>query len=234
MSLILQAHWFADGATYGNNETMEAQVKRYAKYFALPSYQKVEDRPLVFMLGGSAEQLDSGLKALRAASLAAGAGDPYLVLMGSPDPLSTWKVAQQIGAQAVSAYNTVQSRSESGSSYASNMAFSKQMWESGRKAGIPVIPTASAGWDPRPRELIPLPWGNVSCHLGPGNCYMEDPTMPQLTQAVTDSIDFAAQPGSVPLSLISAWNENDEGHWIIPSLEQGDEKLQAVKKAILG
>ena len=32
--------------------------------------------------------------------------------------------------------------------------------------------------------------------------------------------------------LISAWNENDEGHWVIPSLMNGTQKLEAVQSAI--
>jgi len=32
--------------------------------------------------------------------------------------------------------------------------------------------------------------------------------------------------------LIYAWNENDEGGWLIPTLSGGDARLEAVHKAI--
>ena len=32
--------------------------------------------------------------------------------------------------------------------------------------------------------------------------------------------------------LISAWNENDEGHWVVPSLMNGTAKMEAVQAAI--
>jgi hypothetical protein len=32
--------------------------------------------------------------------------------------------------------------------------------------------------------------------------------------------------------LISAWNENDEGHWVVPSLMNGTQKMEAVQAAI--
>jgi hypothetical protein len=32
--------------------------------------------------------------------------------------------------------------------------------------------------------------------------------------------------------IIGAWNENDEGHWIVPSLLAGTEKLEAIQKGV--
>jgi hypothetical protein len=70
------------------------------------------------------------------------------------------------------------------------MNFSKQWWESTVAAKVPVIPPITAGWDNRPRQLIPMPWPNGSCKNGPGNCYVEDPSMAQLTQHVADALNF--------------------------------------------
>jgi hypothetical protein len=55
--------------------------------------------------------------------------------------------------------------------------------------------------------------------------------MPELTQAVENGLKFAAEH-QPPVAIISAWNEYDEGHWISPSLDQGDAKLKAVKAAV--
>ena len=52
---ILQAHSWYPGVNSGSNETLAQEAERYSSYFALPSYQKVAgNRPLVFLLGGSA------------------------------------------------------------------------------------------------------------------------------------------------------------------------------------
>ena len=62
--------------------------------------------------------------------------------------------------------------------------------------------------------------------------------MPQLTEQTKAALEFASRMGAaegdtaVRSVLLSAWNENDEGHWIIPSLQQGPAKLEAVAKAI--
>lgn len=232
LSLILQAHWFANPTSYGNAETTQQQATRYATYFKLSSYQLVHGRPLVFMLGGDAEQLNTSLAALRAASVAAGAGEPYFVFMGNGAQLvEQWPIAQSMNMQAVSAYVMLQPQWQNASAYSTNAAFSRDAWNAAANANVPVVPSITAGWDPRPRELISLPWGDVSCPLGKGKCYMQDPTMPELTQAVRDGIDFA-EDHDPPVAIISAWNEYDEGHWISPSLDQGDAKLKAVRAAL--
>lgn len=35
-----------------------------------------------------------------------------------------------------------------------------------------------------------MPWYSTKCKNGPGNCYMVDPTMPQLMEAVADALNF--------------------------------------------
>ena len=70
------------------------------------------------------------------------------------------------------------------------MNFSKQWWQDAAQAGEQVVPPITAGWDNRPRQLVPMPWPNGSCKNGPGNCFVQDPTMPQLTQHVADAMNF--------------------------------------------
>jgi len=57
------------------------------------------------------------------------------------------------------------------------------------------------------------------------------PTPPRTTAIC----QFAAQyPDTCEAQtiIISAWNENDEGHWIMPSLHNGTAKLEAVQRGI--
>lgn len=87
-----------------------------------------------------------------------------------------------------------------------------------------------------------MPWGdagNKRClHQLGHECWMEDPSMPELTQQTKSALEFASkmevakEDAAVRSVLLSAWNENDEGHWIVPSLQQGPAKLKAVAKAI--
>lgn len=65
--------------------------------------------------------------------------------------------------------------------------------------------------------------------------WVEDPSLVELQEHVANAIDFAiANEKTVEARtvLISAWNENDEGHWVVPSLMHGTQKMEAVQAAI--
>eukprot|EP01052_Picozoa_sp_SAG31_P027777 SAG31_NODE_2628_length_5350_cov_48.017901_4_plen_595_part_00 len=69
----------------------------------------------------------------------------------------------------------------------------------------------------------------------PAERFVVDPTMEELQQHTEDALSFAfenAETVDAHAVLISAWNENDEGHWVIPSLMNGTQKLMAVQAAI--
>ena len=60
--------------------------------------------------------------------------------------------------------------------------------------------------------------------------------MLELTKHTKDAVKFALdhQAGATEASavLVGAWNENDEGHWVVPSLLGGTEKLVAVQEGV--
>ena len=84
-----------------------------------------------------------------------------------------------------------------------------------------------------------MPWGDqgkVSCVEALGHtCYVQDPTLDELANHTKDAVKFALEhPKSVEVQavIIGAWNENDEGHWIVPSLHDGTAKLEAVQRGV--
>ena len=115
-----------------------------------------------------------------------------------------------------------------------------KLWADYAAAGLETIPPISPGWDPSPREYIDLPWGDqgrTACVEKLGHpCYVEDPTMAELeahtAAAVKFALDHASGATKAGSVLIGAWNENDEGHWIVPSLDDGTAKLEAVQRGI--
>ena len=82
-----------------------------------------------------------------------------------------------------------------------------------------VLPSISAGSDSRPRQQYVMPWGRNNVTIpADENSWVVDPTMAQLRRHTADALDFAARnPAKVKANavLISAWNENDEGHWVV-------------------
>jgi hypothetical protein len=72
-------------------------------------------------------------------------------------------------------------------------------------------------------------------HISVGSLTHQDPTMSELTEHTTNAVAFAlANQGTVEANavIIGAWNENDEGHWVVPSLLAGTEKLEAIQKGV--
>lgn len=227
---------------------LERDLERVLGYFKLPTYQKVlGGRPLVFTFASEASSAPQ-LSAMTQAALDAGLLKPYIVAMGWGSPVSQMALAKQLGAEAISQYAFIgQPVNGTGPyipkkplSFASNAAQELAHWEASAEAGIEVLPSITAGWYPRPREVIPPPWQSGGAHPGCNRsgvalCYVEDPTMPQLTshtKRVTDWVRANPRVARANAVVLSAWNEHDEGHWICPSLQDGPQKLEAVKAGL--
>ena len=231
----------------GNELTVLANdLPRIVEYFQLPYYQRAPGgRPLIFTFGVSnASAVAPSLAALRRATLAAGLPSPYIVAMGWGSVMAQATAAGALGVDAISQYAFVdgQYTAHPGTPtpYAHNAALERQHHADCASSGTALVPTVTAGWDPRPREARPPPWQHKSkpaCNssAGQGICWVQDPTMPELTEQTRAVVAWAAatteaqQSGAV---VISAWNEHDEGHWICPSLQDGPAKLQAVLAGI--
>ena len=246
-SLILQAGAWWPTADYGGDESLDEEAARYAAYFARPTYQKVlTARPIVFVLGlgrANATRAAAALHALRRAAVAAlgAAGNPYVVAMAGT-AASAASLVSQFGLDAASSYvNYANPTLAAGAPFASSIAEPEaSLWEDMAEAGLSVVPPISVGWDPSPREYIDLPWGDqghVACVEKLGHpCFVRDPTMDELENHTAAAVRFAvarrANATSAASVLISAWNENDEGHWVVPSLRHGTRKLEAVRRGL--
>jgi len=202
---------------------------RLVMSFQDSSYQKVlGNRPLLYFFQAQRlvgpdkafatwEEAKAAFDALRADAMAAGAGNPYIVIQG-------WSASKDkqfmlnLGADAVGAY-AVAGGSTAGSPYSSLADSARSKWEAAKEIGVPVVPLASAGWNRLPRYEA----GGVWWEDGPrSNKYYLDPTPAELALHLKDAIDWVcANPAAAPANavLIYAWNENDEGGWLVPTLK---------------
>eukprot|EP00730_Choanoeca_flexa_P019484 TRINITY_DN9518_c0_g1_i3.p1 TRINITY_DN9518_c0_g1~~TRINITY_DN9518_c0_g1_i3.p1 ORF type:complete len:423 (+),score=53.60 TRINITY_DN9518_c0_g1_i3:818-2086(+) len=236
-TLLLQAGWFP-GKYHGSGESIEQEVARYVSYFQLPYYQTVVDdnvrRPLIYLLNHDEHSLE-GLTALRNACKNAGHPAPYVVMMiGSV--AAAVPVIESLKADALSSYVLLGDGQSQDYPFANNTAYAQQWYAQAASHNTSLIPTITAGWDNRPRQLYPVPWGGAACKLGPGKCNVVDPTMTELSAAVVAALEFTRQHEQDVTAakhvIISAWDEFDEGHWICPSLLNGTEKIDAIATAI--
>jgi len=190
-----------------------------------PTYHKVADgRPLVFLLTwgegamaddvwGSAETSRAAIDQLRSMIQQGGQKNPYIVVQGM-DPRQSAKSVDQMGLDAISSY-----ANWTGGSYADLAAENVRFWETCQATGKHLVPLLSVGWDPRPRSQ-------------PGG---PQPTPEELRDHVRRALDWVTDHREVvPAQTIIAyaWNESDEGGWLVPTHSEGTARLDAVRDAL--
>jgi hypothetical protein len=106
--------------------------------------------------------------------------------------------------------------------------------------GYQQIPLVSAGTDGNPRLFTGVPW---ITDYGFYEKYFETPTAEELADNIQQALSFVEAnndyDGNCEANtiLIYAWNENDEGGWIMPTLNTDgtvdDSRLKAIKQIVV-
>jgi hypothetical protein len=217
---------------------------RLIRLFQDPHYLKVCDgRPLLFLFGRPKRIGEADFLALGREAVEAGLKKPYVALMGW-EPQGDYRTAQALGLDAVSAY-------AAGGQYKGAMwpyarlteHVRNSYWGACRRHGIPTVTFASAGWDSRPRIEHPMSWTHwVKAVPDPTPPARQNPlidevtaTPAQLTAHLKEAIEWTVQnPDLTPANavIVYAWNENDEGGWLIPTLNaDGAPNLERIRAA---
>ena len=210
------------------------------------TYLKVLDgRPLLY-LGfiddqivaqnwGNLAALRQGVDDFRSAVRAAGAGNPYIVIM-DVNPARARSLAQQLGGDAISSYVPGGLNTAQGAPYSALVSATESFWESSKVTGSQVIPIVMSGWDRRPRVENPVPW-EPQQQPGVGiQYYYEAPRPSELANHLRHALTWvSSQPASDEANavLIYAWNENDEGGWLVPTLSEGTARLDAIQDVLI-
>ncbi len=212
----------------------EHLVDEIVPLFSDSAYQKVcAGRPLVYIMGPDAlsmalgdpatkretsvENLKSAVGYLRERSLAAGAGDPYIVGMNSGGIWSSMYV-DKAGLNAVSAYRGAFGSTKEGTPYS-------QLWEhiqakfikgaiglgSNAKREVVVPLMSGASHEPR-HEKSPEQFGPQH-YLEPEPGEFKSLVLSGLHWAYDNKKNCPAQS-----LLIYAWNEHSEGGFICPTM----------------
>jgi hypothetical protein len=214
--------------TFGGRDDFDKGVKRLVGLIGEPGYERVmDDRPLLYLFNVTDEWIEAwgGAQAageladrLRHGVVAAGHGNPYLVVMDfSPD--HGRRIAEILGAQAISSYAT--GGSVQGAQPYRDLARKVEgFWSACEATGAEVVPIAMAGWDRRPRIEHPVPWES---YQKPGvgiESYYEMPTPGELAAHIGNAMQFVElTPGTCPARtvIVYAWNEHDEGGYLCPT-----------------
>ncbi len=231
----------ASPGTFGPGAQWPEGIARIVRLMREPGYQTVcGGRPLLYVFrvddkwikawGGpeGARRLFDGL---RSASREAGLGDPYMVTMQDGSAAEGKRMADAIGAEALSDY--ARSRGEAGAPYSRLVEVAREFWEECAATGSGVVPLAMAGWDRRPRVEHPVPWEPYQKPgVGLDKFYIA-PTPEELAAHIGEAMEWAElRPAQCPAKtvIVYAWNEHDEGGWLCPDLGNGDARLRAIRK----
>lgn len=222
-SVILEgSRWDGDPA---NLQGMQARLIRY---FKDASYQTVcGNRPLVFLLqsaGVTRQTVDS----LRSESIATGIGDPYLVAM-EWSPEGARAAIDRLGLNAASSYSS--NGGKKGAAYSDLVSYTQWNWDAYARANPQVVPWVTTGWDRRPRLENPVFW---ETQYGQGVYY--EPARPaeiadHLRAAIRWNAKNSAQAAANAV-IIYAWNEMDEGGWLVPTLSEKTARLDALRTVL--
>lgn len=215
--LTEQGKWGAPGS-------YQQSVDRFVSLMSEPGYQLVlGNRPLLYLgfikedwttrWWGSLEGFRKPLEAAKEGALRAGLGEPYYVLC-HPHPPSAARQAKALDCDAISSY-ALSGGTPEGSPYSELAARVRTFWSQCQETGLDVVPLVSSGWDNRPRFDNPVPWTK-----GSNNHYVA-PTPEELAGLAREAFDWVVtHPGAAKSEAILtyAWNENDEGGWLVPTL----------------
>jgi hypothetical protein len=251
--LILQ------GWHLGPEHKWSETVKSFARLFEEPTYQTVLDgRPLVYMLYipktielfGGVGPTKQALDALRDAARETGSKNPYLVAQVF-DVNEGCQYVESLGFDATGAYTNfgygaqqvyptsvaVSPQTSGGVDreypYEALVQVNRDFWNMCRQAGLEVVPTVNAGWDWRPRLADKPTADRYKKYSGH---WFDQPTPAQLADHLNGALVWvgrhrtAARAQSI---LVYAWNESDEGGWLVPTLSEGTARLDAVRKVLV-
>lgn len=234
-----------DWGTTGNYAAKVAEALaqcQQAHYFKLPG-----NRPLVYIYysssdltnywGGSLPNFKAAIDAFRTACTGGGLGNPYIAVTTNSD-----SVRVGLGAEAMGAYISSFSYENAGNllptPYVDLDTDTRAYWDTQKTNSTgDVIPICMAGWDSAPRKDRPVPWSLPSQKPYAGSAMrFAPPTNSELTTHLAACVSWInANPTDAPqkVALIYAWNENDEGGWLIPSLDDPTgSRLTAIKSTI--
>ncbi len=230
------------GSAYGRFADDEAFRAYAARMIAQPNYLKVEgNRPVIYMgflNDASVDKLLDGRWQRFCAELARlGLGKPYLVVCDG-NPIAARRYCDRLQGDALSQY-AVSGKAKAGS-FSELAARAEAFWEECAATGAPVAPICMTGWDRRTRVMNPVSWGSFHLQPDADQYYYKRGTPEELAAHIGRGVSwFKKHPGKngTELVLIYAWNEFDEGGWLVPALPpphgEGTARIDALRKVLL-
>jgi hypothetical protein len=236
-ALILDSWCQIDSASFNANDWARV-CNKLVEYFADPGYERVlSTRPLIYWYDpdslisgmGSASTAAASITTLRSTSIAAGQGDPYIVLM-----TSTAAQVDSLGADALSGYSVGWNYPQVGTLppytdlVSAVQTYNNTLLASGEK----VIPLAQTGLDNRPFNTTPMSW--YPSGITPAG-YSRGSSVEKANhiKAVRDAVLANPSVCETQHMLVNAWNESTEqADSLVPTIADGGEPLRTMASTL--
>ena len=244
---------YVDGPPFDVQPTdWTTAVNQWVTYMTDPAYAQISGQPAFFIINvgemrsvfGTSAAVAAALQQLRSAAQAQGLAGVYIVggfgvpngTVGQNSLSDGFSIAQSDGYDAIAFYNyPFAPPPENGMLPFSTLSAAGQWtWNQATLSSpLPFIPTAMAGWDPRP-------WNETESQTGDLMWYSRTPqdvaTFAQsaITWATVNPQLRPEPAPTPPLVLIEAWNEFGEGSHLIPTAGDGTTYGDALAAMLLG
>ncbi len=231
---------YVDGAPFDVGPAdWTTAVNEWVGYMTDPDYVHINGEPAFFIINvgemrqvfGTSAAVGTALAQLRAAAQAQGLPGVYIVggfgtptgTMGQESLDSGFLIAGQDGYDAVAFYNYPFAPTPVNGMLPFSTLTEAGQWtwdQAQAHCPVPFIPTAMAGWDPRP-------WNETEPNTGDLVWYSRTPQ--DVATFLSDAIAWTSSnpqlkpesSPSPPLVLIEAWNEFGEGSHMLPTVGDG-------------
>jgi hypothetical protein len=233
---------FTELDRWGSRTKLSALPQEHIGLMADGNYLRVlGDRPLYFLGFISQANVErnwqgvAGLKAqlekFRESAAKVGLSSPYVVLAGDQNFLT--REARNIGGDAIGSYALTVGNGRG--TFAELTHIAERGWAQLSNSHLPVVPTVMTGWDRRPRIEHPVPWENKQRPGDGMTNFFAAPTKKELADHLMHSLQWVAAQApneQAPAVLIYAWNENDEGGWLMPTVPCQTDRLDALRQVL--
>lgn len=240
--------WITNLGLMGSTGSYTAKNAAFVAQFGQSNYQKVTIasvvRPVLYILwsdtdlanswGGSLSNVAAMITDLRAQTVAAGLGTPYIVIdRGVPSSAATDMTG--VGADAISAYNSVVTPVLNGT-FAQYDTGTRAFWTTMAGSAAHTVPIAMNGFFQTSRIAHPESFAfTLKPYIGINNVWAISTNAELVTHLAAAVTYINANPSVVDskLLLIYAWNECDEGGCFMPTIgDPTGSKLAAIKSTI--
>jgi hypothetical protein len=233
---------FTELGRWGSAASPAPLLDEHIRLMAHEAYVRVRGGRPLYYLGfiterianerwGGVDGLRDAIANFRSRAVGAGLGDPFIVLGVLPRDATSFEA--RLGGDAAGAYTIADGRATG--DYAALVRITESGWRLLAKSGLPVVPTVMAGWDRRPRIENPVPWESGQRPGAGLQYFFAAPDPGQLAKHLQDALAWVgSQPADrrAPAVLIYAWNENDEGGWLLPTAPCDQSRLDALHRVL--